>query len=60
MVDSPILSFVANGNNLTGVGHAPGETICFGGLEFTANRLGCLSLSPQESDLGAIFIGMVH
>jgi hypothetical protein len=48
MVPSPKLSFVANGNNPTGVGLAPGSTIHFSGMEFTADRLGRLSLFPQE------------
>jgi hypothetical protein len=52
--------FVANDNNPTGIGLALGETICFGSLEFTTDRLGRLSLSPEDGDLGAIFIGMVH
>jgi hypothetical protein len=60
MVISPKLSFIANGNNLTDIGLAPGETICFRSLEFTADRLGRLSLSPMEGDSGTIFIGMVH
>jgi hypothetical protein len=60
MVYSPKLSFIANGSNPTGVGLALGRTICFDILEFTANRLGRLSLSPQEGDLGTLFIGMVH
>jgi hypothetical protein len=54
------LTFVANGNNLTGVDIAPSETIYFGSLEFTADRFGRLSLSPKGVDLGAIFVGMVH
>jgi hypothetical protein len=29
MVQSPKLSFIANGNNLTGDGLTLGETICF-------------------------------
>jgi hypothetical protein len=48
MVPSPKLSFVANGNNPTSVGLAPGSTIHFGSMEFTTDRLGCLSLFPQE------------
>jgi hypothetical protein len=44
MVISSKLSFVANGNNLTSVGLTPGETICFGSLELTADRFGCLTL----------------
>jgi hypothetical protein len=46
MVLSLKLSFVANGNNLTGVGLAPGSTIHFSSLEFTSDRIGHLSLSP--------------
>jgi hypothetical protein len=46
MVHSSKLTFVNNDNNLTGVGLTPGETICFGSLEFTADRFGNLSLSP--------------
>jgi hypothetical protein len=60
MVPSPKLSFVANGNNPTGVSLAPGSTIHFDSLEFTADRLGRLSLSPKEWDSCAIFVGMVH
>jgi hypothetical protein len=53
MVPSPKLSFIANGKNLTGVCLDPCSTIRFGSL-------GRLSLSPQEWDSSAIFIGMVH
>jgi hypothetical protein len=60
MVYSPKLSFIDNGNNTTGVGLALGETICFGSMEFTADRLGRLSLSPEEGDSSAIFVGVVH
>jgi hypothetical protein len=54
------LSFIANGNNLTIVGLTPGETIRFGSLEFTIDCLGHQSLSSEESDSVAIFVGMVH
>jgi hypothetical protein len=60
MVISPKFSFVANSNNPTGVGLTLSETIRFASLEFTVDRLGRLSLSPEEGDSGAIFIGMVH
>jgi hypothetical protein len=64
-LDVPIVyssrhTFVANGNNPTGIGLTPGETICFGSLELTADRFGCLSLSPKRVDQGVVFIGMVH
>jgi hypothetical protein len=45
MVPSLKLSFVANGDNSTGVGLDPGHTIHFGSLEFTTDRLIRLSLS---------------
>jgi hypothetical protein len=60
MVYSPKLSFVANGSNLTGVGLALGKTICFYSLEFTIDHLGRLSLSPEEGDSGALFVGILH
>jgi hypothetical protein len=60
MVPSPKFSFVANGNNPIGVGLAPGSTIQFGSLGFTADHLGRLSLSHQERDSSVIFVGMVH
>jgi hypothetical protein len=60
MVYSLKLSFVANGNNPTDVGLAPGETIHFGSLEFTSDRLDHLSLSLEVGDSGTIFVGMVH
>jgi hypothetical protein len=50
MVISPKLSFFANSNNPTGVGLTLGETIRFASLEFTIDRLGRLSLSPEEGD----------
>jgi hypothetical protein len=60
MVYSPKLTFIANCNNPIGVGLAPGESICFGSLEFTIDRFGRLSLSPKEDDSSAVFIGMLH
>jgi hypothetical protein len=60
LIFSPKLTFVANGNNPTGVGLTPGETICFRRLEFTTDRFGCLSLSPEREDPDAVFVGMVH
>jgi hypothetical protein len=51
---------VANGNNLTGIGLAPGKTIFFGSLEFTADCFGNLSLSPEGDDLGVVFVVVVH
>jgi hypothetical protein len=60
IVTSPKVSFVANGINLTGASLAPGKTIQFSYLEFTADRLGHLSLYPKERDSAAIFIGVVH
>jgi hypothetical protein len=59
MVPSPKLSFIANGNNLTGIGLTLGSTNRFGSMEFTA-CLGHQSLSPYEWDSSAIFIGMVN
>jgi hypothetical protein len=60
MVTSPKLSFIANNNNLADVSLTPSKTIHFSSLEFTADRLGRLSLSPYEGDSSTIFIGMVH
>jgi hypothetical protein len=60
MVPSPKLSFIANGNNPTNSGLTPGSTIQFGSVEFSADRLGHLSLSPQEGNSSAIIVGMVH
>jgi hypothetical protein len=60
MVTSLKLSFVANGNNSTDVGLTLGKTIHFGSLEFTTDLLVRLCLSPEEGDLGAIFVRMVH
>jgi hypothetical protein len=54
------LTFVANGNNLTSTRLTPGETICFGSLEFIAGRFGNLSLSPEGNDPGTVFVGTVH
>jgi hypothetical protein len=59
MVLSPKLSFV-NNNNLIGVGLALGSTIHFGSLEFITDLFGHLSMSPQERDSGAVFVGMVQ
>jgi hypothetical protein len=60
MVYSPRLTFIANHKNPTGIGLAPGETICFDSLEFIANRFDHLNLSPEGDDPGAIFVGMMH
>jgi hypothetical protein len=60
MVPTPKLSFIANNNNPTDVGLAPDSTIHFDSLGFIADHLGRLSLFPQERELGAIFIGMIH
>jgi hypothetical protein len=60
MVTSPKLSFIANDNNPTGIGLTPSETICFTSLEFTVDRFGHMSLSLDERDSSAIFVGMVH
>jgi hypothetical protein len=60
MVHSLKFTFVANGNNLSSVGIALGETICFGSFEFTTDSFCNLSLSPEGNDLGTIFVGMVH
>jgi hypothetical protein len=60
MITSLKLSFITNGDNTTSVGLAPGETIHFDSLEFTADLLGCLSLYPEEGDSGSIFEWMVH
>jgi hypothetical protein len=57
---SPKLTFVADGNNQTGIGLTLGETICFGSLEFTADCFSNLSLSPEGNHSGAVFVGMVH
>jgi hypothetical protein len=57
---SPKLTFIANSNNLTSVRLTSGETICFGSLELTTDRLGNLSLSPEGNDPGIVFVVMVH
>jgi hypothetical protein len=46
MVPSPKLLFIANDNNPTNIGLAPGITIHFGSLEFIADHFGHLSFSP--------------
>jgi hypothetical protein len=60
MVPSPKLFFLANSSNPTDVGLALSKTIHFNSLEFTADHLGHISLSPKERDSGTLFIGMVH
>jgi hypothetical protein len=60
MVYSPKLTFITNGNNPIDVGLAPGETICFGSLEFITDRFGRSSRSPKEDDSCAVVVGMVH
>jgi hypothetical protein len=56
----PKLTIDANINNLPGIVLALGKTICFGSLEFTADRFCRLSLSLEGDDSGVVFIGMVH
>jgi hypothetical protein len=54
------LSYFANSSNAIGVILALSKTIHFGSLEFIVDRLGILSLSHNERDSSAIFVGMVH
>jgi hypothetical protein len=60
MVYSLKLTFVANGNNPTDVGLAPGKKIYFESLEFIIDRFDRLILSPEGEDSDAVFVGMVH
>jgi hypothetical protein len=60
MVHSPKYIIIANGKSLASVGFALGKIICFGSLEFIANRFGDLSLSPEGNCSSAVFVGMVH
>jgi hypothetical protein len=46
--------------NLLGIELAWGEIIQFGNLEFIANHLDNLSLSPEGNDLGVVFEGMAY
>jgi hypothetical protein len=56
MVHSPRPTIIANDTNLTDAGFTLGETICFGSLEFIANRFCNLSLSPEGRDSGIVFV----
>jgi hypothetical protein len=51
MVYSLKLTFVANGNNPTDVGLAPGKKIYFESLEFIIDRFDHLILSPTRATL---------
>jgi hypothetical protein len=53
MVHSPKLTLVAHDKNLSDIGFTSGETIWFGSLEFTTDRFGNHSLSPEGNDSGA-------
>jgi hypothetical protein len=55
----PKLSFITNSNNPSDIGLALSSTIHFGSLEFISNCFGHLSLSTQERDSDAIFVGMI-
>jgi hypothetical protein len=59
MVPSPKPIIVVDGNTLTGVGFTLGETICFGSLEFIADRFSDLSLSPEGNDSGVVCLAFV-
>jgi hypothetical protein len=37
-----------------------GKTICFGSLEFVADRFSGLSLSPLSGGSGAVVMGVAH
>jgi hypothetical protein len=59
MVPSPKPIIVVDGNTLTDVGFTLGETICFGSLEFIADRFSDLSLSPEGNDSGVVCLAFV-
>jgi hypothetical protein len=49
-----------SGSNILGIELAWGETIRSRNLEFIADRFNNLSLFPEGSDSGAVFVGMAH
>jgi hypothetical protein len=57
MVYSSALAITTDGECLMCGGFYHGETVHFGSLEFIVGCFGSLSLSPKESDSGAIFVG---
>jgi hypothetical protein len=58
MVHLSTLVVATDGERLTHNGLSLGETVCFGGLEFSTDCIGSLSLSRKGNDSGAIFVGM--
>jgi hypothetical protein len=56
-VPSSVLVIAADGECLSCGGFSLGETICFGGLEFIADRFSGLSLSPMGDGSDAIIMG---
>jgi hypothetical protein len=60
MVHSSTLTITTDGEQLMGGGFSPSEVIRLGSLEFTADHFDILSLSPEGSDSGTVFVGMAH
>jgi hypothetical protein len=60
MVHSPKLAIVTDGKYQTNISFTLGKTIHFGSLEFIADHLYNMSLSPEGNDSGVVFVGMTH
>jgi hypothetical protein len=60
MVHLPKSTVITDDNNPTSIEFTWGKTIRFESLEFITDRFNNLSFSPDGSDLGSVFLGMVQ